>query len=110
MLFRSIRVLLKLRIHFEHHVILVELREHGGDLALSERVVQVLSIACGSNSQPRRGVAIDHQVRFKPPVLLIAGHIAQSEASVAASPPVAATTSPVPARLRLPSNTDTACG
>ena len=32
--------LLKLRVHFQHHVVLVQLREDGRDLALAEGVIQ----------------------------------------------------------------------
>ena len=40
MLLRLIRILRELRIYFQHHVVLVQLRKYGGDLALPEGVVQ----------------------------------------------------------------------
>ena len=40
MFFSESGILLELRLHFEHHVVLVQLREDGGDLALAEGVVE----------------------------------------------------------------------
>jgi len=74
--FERIWILRKLRIHFEHHVILVQLRKYGGHLALSEGVVKRIVDGLGQYAQTRRGVAIDHQFCFKSAILLVGGHVA----------------------------------
>src|ERR1700676_4427705 len=70
-------ILLELRVHFHHHVILVELGENRGDLPLSEGVVQRVIDVPGQNSQPRGGVPVDGQRRQQSVIQLIGGHIAQ---------------------------------
>ena len=70
-------VLLKLRLHFQNHVILVQLRENGRDLALAERVVQSIVDHLRRDAEPRRCVAINHQTNLQPAVLLVAGDVAQ---------------------------------
>ena len=61
--------------HLHHHVVLVELRKDGGDLALAEGVVERVVHVGHGDAQPRRGVAIDHQLRAQPLVLQVAGHV-----------------------------------
>jgi len=58
-------------------VVLIELREDGGDLALSKRVVQGIVNVRRKNAEARRGVAVNHQRGQKPVVLLVAGYIAE---------------------------------
>ena len=61
--------------NLHHHVVLVELRKDRGDLALAEGVVErVVHIGHG-DAQPRRGIAIDHQLRAQALILQIAGHV-----------------------------------
>ena len=56
-------------------MVLVELGEDGGDLALPEGIVEgVVHIGHG-NAQPGRGVAIDHQFGAQALVLQVAGHV-----------------------------------
>ncbi len=62
---------------FEDHPVLVQLREHGRDLALAERVVQRVVDHLRGDAEPRRGVAIDVQPRLETAVLLIARDVAQ---------------------------------
>ena len=50
-------LLLELRRDFQHHVILVELREHGRHLALAERVVERVVDQLRRDAEPRSGVA-----------------------------------------------------
>ena len=75
-IFQRIGILLELRIDFHHHVILIELREDGGDLALAEGVVQRVVDIRGQHAEARGGVAIDGQRGEQPLVLLIAGDVA----------------------------------
>ncbi len=76
-LFQRVGILLECRIHFEHDVILVQLRKNRGDLPLAERVVQRVVDRLRQNSQPRCRVAINRQGCLHAALLLIAGHIAQ---------------------------------
>ncbi len=66
-----------MRLYFQNHVVLIELRKHGGDLALAVGVIQRLIDGGGRDSQPRSRLAIVHQARLQPQHLLIAGHVAQ---------------------------------
>ena len=86
MLARLCGFLLELRLHFENDVILIQLREHGGDLALAKSVVQRVVDHLRRDSESRRGVAIDHQPGLQPAILLIAGDIAQFRQRFEASP------------------------
>ena len=45
---------------FEHDVILVELGEHGGHLALAEGVVERVVDGLGQNAEAGSGVAVDN--------------------------------------------------
>ncbi len=51
----------ELRRHFEHYAVLVELGEDGGDLALTERVVQRVVDGLNRHAEPARLLAIDGQ-------------------------------------------------
>ena len=82
MLFERSRILRKLRIHFEHHVVLVQLREYRRDLALAECVVERVVDRLRQYAQTRCRVAIDHQLGFEPAVLLVGGDVAQLTAAV----------------------------
>ena len=74
---RSSGRLLELRLHLQHDVVLVELREHRRDLPLPEGVVQRVVDHLRRDAQPRGGVAVDHQLGLQPLVLLVAGDVAQ---------------------------------
>ena len=71
-----IRILRELRIHLEHHVVLVQLREDGGHLALPKGVVQRVVDRLRQNPQSRSGIAIDHQLGLEAAILLVGGHVA----------------------------------
>ena len=105
-----IRILRKLRINFEHHVILVQLGEDGGDLALSEGVVESVVDGLRQDAEPGCGVAIDHQVSFQAAILLIRGHVAHGGQFAQFGPPVWAPRRTIPESRHLPSSTDTGCG
>ena len=70
-------ILVEPGLHFQHHVILVQLRKDGRDLPLSISVVQRLVDGRCGDSQPRGRVAVEHQCRPQSEDLLIAGHVAQ---------------------------------
>src|SRR5947209_2956372 len=68
---------LKLRIDFHNHVILVELRKNGRDLALAEGVVQSVINVGRKHADSRGSVAVDGKRGEQPLSQLIGGHIAQ---------------------------------
>src|SRR5207248_8703494 len=74
--FERLWILLKLRISFEHDVILIQLGKNRGDLALSESVVKRIVDGLRQNAEPGSGITINHQVSFETTVLLITGHVA----------------------------------
>ena len=108
--FERIRILRKLRIDFQHHVVLVQLGEDGGDLALSESVVQRVVDGLRQNAQPRSGIAIDHQLSFEAAILLVGGHVAHGRQLAQLVHQSAAPRPTIPARPHLPSSIDTGCG
>src|SRR5947207_8431807 len=55
-------ILLKLRISFEHDVILIQLGKNRGDLALSESVVKRIVDGLRQNAETGSGITIYHQV------------------------------------------------
>ena len=57
---------MKSRRHLEHHVILIQLREHGGHLALAICVVKRIVDHRRRDAEPRGRVAIEHQLYAKP--------------------------------------------
>ncbi len=69
--------LLKLGLDFEDHPVLVELGEDGGDLTLTECIVEDVVDRLGQDSQAGSGVAVDLQASLKPGGLLIARHIGE---------------------------------
>src|ERR1700731_744479 len=75
--FQRIGVLLELRIHFDDHVILIQLSEDGGDQALAESVVESVVDIGGKNAKARSGVAVDGECGDKALVQLVAGDIAK---------------------------------
>ena len=77
MLLRSSGLLRKSRRDFKHHVILIQLREHGRDLALAEGVVERVVDLLHADAQARSRIAIDDQRGFEPAVLLVGRDIAQ---------------------------------
>ena len=68
---------MELRRDLQHHVVLVELGEHGRDLALPERVVQRVVDHRGRDPEARGSIAIDDQMRTESLVLLVGCHVAQ---------------------------------
>ena len=66
-----------MRIHLQHHAILVALREDGADLALAERVVKRVLDGLHRHAQPLRRVAIDLDIGLEPVILLVARDILQ---------------------------------
>src|SRR5216683_1936278 len=58
-IFQRIRILLELRIHFQDHVILIELGKNRGDLALAKGIVKRVVNVGGKNPKARGGVAVD---------------------------------------------------
>src|SRR6266481_9598282 len=68
---------LKLRPYLQHHVILVELREDGRDLALSKSVIERVINGLRQNAKTRGRIAINHQIGLQAAVLLVAGYITQ---------------------------------
>ena len=77
MLSRSSGFCWKRGLDLQHHAVLVQLREHRRDLPLAERVVERVVDHLRRDAEPRRGVAVDHQARLQPRVLLVAGDVAQ---------------------------------
>ena len=72
MYFRAVRVLPELRVHFHHHVILIQRRVHRRDLALAEGVVERIVDRLRRDPESRRGGAIDDQRGLQPVILLVA--------------------------------------
>ena len=68
---------MKVRLYFQNDVVLIELREHGGDLALAVGVIQRLIDGGGVIPEARSRHAVIHQARLQPEHLLIAGRVAQ---------------------------------
>ena len=72
-----VRALAEFGRHFQDHVVLVDLRKHDGDEALSKGVVQRVVDGCCSYAKPRSGIAIHDQIFFQSVILLIGGDVAQ---------------------------------
>ena len=72
-----VRALLEVGGDLQHDAVLVALGEDGRDLALTERVVERVVDGLGGHAQTRGGVAVDHDHRLQPAVLLVGGHVAQ---------------------------------
>ena len=69
--------MLELRLRLQDHVVLVELRVHGVDLALAESVVERVVDGRRRDSQPRGGDAVDGQRHRQSAGLLVGGHVFQ---------------------------------
>ena len=59
-------------------MILIELPVHGGDLALSEGVVEDTIDGGRIDAQARSGIAVDLDVGFQAAILLVAVDVAQA--------------------------------
>ena len=68
---------LVLRIDLHDHEVLVEAGIHGGDLALTEGIVEDLIDGGGGDAEARCGVAIDDEGFGQSLILLIGGDVAQ---------------------------------
>ena len=55
-----VRVFLKLRLAFEHDMVLIYLGVHGADLPLTEGVVKSVVDGRGCDAKSRGGDAVDH--------------------------------------------------
>ncbi len=75
MLLQKVGILPVLRRHFHHHVILVQRRVHGGDLALAEGVVQGVVDQLRRDAEARRGGAIISDHGLQALILLVAVHV-----------------------------------
>src|SRR5260370_32871145 len=58
-IFQRIRILLELRIHFQDHVILIELGKNRGDLALAKGIVKRVVNVGVENAQRRGGGTVE---------------------------------------------------
>src|SRR6266545_1692004 len=76
-IFERIRGLLKARVHLEDNVILIQLREDGRYLSLTEGVVQSVVDCLWQNTEPRRRVPINDEVCLQTVCQLITGNITQ---------------------------------
>ena len=56
---------------------MIQLREYGRNLALSESVIKRVVDGLRKNSQSRCGIAVNRDVRLEPIIELIRSHIAQ---------------------------------
>src|SRR6266436_2832358 len=76
-IFQRIRILLELRVHFEDHVILIELSKNRGDLPLAKSIVKRVVNVGGKNAEARGGVAVDGDGSDEALIQLVAGDIAK---------------------------------
>ncbi len=74
---QRVGILLEVGLHFHHHVILIELGEDGGDLALAEGVVEGIVDIGGKNAQARGGIAVDRKRGEEAVVELVGSNVAQ---------------------------------
>ena len=109
-LLQRIGVLAELRGDFQHHMVLVELREHDGDQALAEGVVEGVVDGRSGQAEPRGRVAIDDQVFFQRVILLVGGHVAQVGQSLQLGHEPRHPSGQVVRDWRPPDCTDIACG
>ncbi len=77
-LFQRLGALPVLRRHLHDDVVLVARHIDGRDLALPERVIERIVDLADRDPEPGRGVAVDHQVGFKPLVLLVAVDVGEN--------------------------------
>src|SRR5579864_5331680 len=64
-------VLLKLGIDLEYHVVLIQLSKDYRYLTLAESIIQRVVDHLRGDAEPRRSIAIDHELGLRAPVLLI---------------------------------------
>ena len=102
--------LLKLRHHFQHDTILVQLGKHRGHLPLAERVVEGVDNQLWRDAHARRRVAVDDQHGRQPLVLLVAAHVAQFGKRLQVPRRAWAPTGSAPRGPHLRGCTGTACG
>ena len=69
-------ILLILRVHFHHDVILIQRRVHGGHLALAEGIVERIVDQLRRDAEARGGVAVDRPGACRPLILLVAVDVA----------------------------------
>src|SRR5258708_20158553 len=72
-LFQRVRILLEGWVHFQNHMVLIQLRENRGDLALAKSVVQRVVDRLRQNTQARCCVTIDGNRRLQSAILLVGG-------------------------------------
>jgi hypothetical protein len=72
-----VRVQLKLRLTLKHNVVLIHLRIHRADLALTESIIQSVIDGGGRDPKSRGRDSINHQRYSQPSRLLIGGDIFQ---------------------------------
>ena len=65
-------------LNLEDDVVLVQLREHGRNLPLRERVVQRVVDVLRGNAEPGGGVAVDDELGLQAVDLLVAGDVASA--------------------------------
>src|SRR5258708_33145618 len=75
--FQRIGILLELRIHFQDHVVLVELGKNGGDLPLAKSIVKRVVNVGGKNAEARGGGAVDGGGSGEGPIQPVDGDIAK---------------------------------
>ena len=71
---------MKSRRHLQHHVVLIQLGEHGGYLPLSIRIVQRVVDHRRRDAKPGSGGAVVNQLCAETGNLLVARHIAKLRA------------------------------
>jgi hypothetical protein len=76
-LLQRLRPLLKFRHHLKNDAVLVQLREHGGDLPLAEGIVECIGDELRRDTHAGGGIAIDLHQRRQPLIQLIAADIPQ---------------------------------
>src|SRR5215469_4679689 len=75
--FQRVGILLKLRVYFDDHVILIQLSEDGGDLPLAISVVERVINIRGENAEARGGVTVNAERSEQTLIQLVAGDVAQ---------------------------------
>ena len=74
---QNVGIVAQHRIDLEDHVILGQGPEHGGDLALAERVIQRLVDRVHGDAVGRGGLAIDIDGHLQAGILPVVGHVGQ---------------------------------
>src|SRR5207245_6067312 len=76
-IFQRIRILLELRIHFQNHMILIELGKNRGEPSRAKGIVKRVVNVGGKNAESRGGVAVDGDGSDETLVHLVAGDVAK---------------------------------